>query len=100
MTTVLLIVIAVSLLVILVGLIVVGVTAYRLYKHVRRIQDEVEPQVQVLMAKQATAMEMMARIEEKQSKLGDGMQRASASVSKLTYLASEYKDATNRLKGY
>ncbi|MHB8867606.1 MAG: hypothetical protein ACYC6T_10790 [Thermoleophilia bacterium] len=100
MTTVLLIVIAVSLLVILVGLVVVGVTAYRLYKHVRRIQDEVEPQVHDLMAKQATAMELMTRIEEKQSKLGDGMQRASASVSKLTYLAAQYKDATNRFKGY
>lgn len=100
MTTVLLIVIAVSLLVILVALIVVGVTAYRLYKHVRLIQHQVEPQVNELIAKQETAMTILASIEERQATLGDRMQRASASVSRLTYLTSEFTAATNRLKGY
>lgn len=100
MTTVLLIVIAFSLLVILAALIFVGVVGYRLYKHVRRIQEEVEPQVQEIMAKQATTMELVARIEENQARLGDGVQRASASMARLSYLASEYRAATNRFKGY
>lgn len=100
MTTALLIVIALSLLVILAALIIVGVTAYRLYKHVGRIQEEVEPQVQDILSKQATAMDLVASIEEKQAMLGDRMQRASASVSRLSYLASQYTTATNRFKGY
>ncbi|MHB0981019.1 MAG: hypothetical protein ACYC5Q_13295 [Thermoleophilia bacterium] len=100
MTTVLLIVIALSLLVIVAALIVVGVTGYRLYKHVRRIQKELEPQVQEILSKQATTMDLVARIEEKQAMLGGRMQRASASVSTLGYLASQYTTAANRFKGY
>lgn len=99
-TTVLLIVIAVSLLAILAALIFVGVTAYRLYKHARRIQEEMDPQMQGILGKQAAAMDLVASIEAKQAMLGNRMQRATASLSRVTYLASQFATATNRLRGY
>ncbi len=100
MTTVLLVVIAVSLVTIAAALTYTGITAYRLYRQVRRIQEQVDPHIQEFTRKQAQTTELLSRLERHQADLSAGVQRATASTSKLSYLVSEFGEARNKFRGY
>lgn len=100
MNTVLLVVIAVSLVTIALALVYTGLTAYRLYRQVRQIQGEVEPHVREFTRKQAQTMESLSRLDEHQAEMSKGVERAAASASKLGYLMSEFGEARNKFRGY
>lgn len=100
MNTVLLVAIAVSLVIIAAALVYTGLTAYRLYRQVRQIQGQVEPHIQEFTRKQAQTMELLSLLEQHQVELSKGVQRATASASKLGYLVSELGEARNKFRGY
>ena len=100
MNTVLLVAITVSLVTIAAALVYTGIIAYRLYRQVRQIQEQVEPHIQEFTRKQAQITELMSRIEQRQGDLSEGAQRATASASKLGYLLSEFGEARNKFRGY
>ncbi|HZK49552.1 MAG TPA: hypothetical protein VFD74_08130 [Thermoleophilia bacterium] len=100
MNTVLLFVIAASLVIMAAALAYTGVTAYRLYKQVRGIQELLEPHLQEFTRKQAQTTELLSSIERRQGDLSGRMQRATASASTLGYLFSEFGEARDKLRGY
>ncbi|MBU2602565.1 MAG: hypothetical protein KKA32_10425 [Actinobacteria bacterium] len=100
MTTVLLIIIALSLVIIVVALVILGLSAYRLYKTVRRIQAEVDPQVNEILAKQGAITERLGNIEENQIVINHRLEKISSAAAGLGVLTSEFTKAKSRLKGY
>lgn len=100
MNTILLVVIAVSLAIIAAALVYTGLTAYRLYRQVRQIQEQVDPHIQEFTRKQTQTMELLSRLEKHQAEMSKGVERATASASKLGYLMSEFGEARNKFRGY
>jgi hypothetical protein len=56
--------------------------------------------MQEFTRKQAQTTELLSRIEQRQADLSEGVKKAGASASDLGYLASEFGEARNRLRGY
>lgn len=100
MTTVLLIVIALSLVIVVVALVIVGLSAYRLYKTVRRIREEVDPRVNEILRKQTVTMERLSSIEQHQIAINDRLEKVSSAAARLGVLTSEFSKAKDRLRGY
>lgn len=100
MTTVLLIMIALSLVIIVMALVILGLSAYRLYKTVRRIQKDVDPQVNEILAKQGAITERLGNIEENQIIISARLEKISSAAAGLGVLTSEFNEAKNRLRGY
>lgn len=97
MNTLLIIVIAVSLLVVLAALILVARRVYTLYKVVNDVRHHVDNEIQVIMAGQERALGRLESIQRNQALIEERSARLSANMNRLSYLSSEFSGAKSRL---
>ncbi len=95
--TALLIVILFSVGLVVVGLALVTIRAYRLYRKAKAVRTEIERPAQEILRRQEIAMELADSLAQRQALLTERMQLASRSVGRLTYLIGELNTAKSRL---
>jgi len=82
---------------VVVGLVLVGREARRLYRKVQEAQEEVMPHMEVLIAGQEQAMALADKISRRQEDLVNQLQETGESIGNLADLISELEDAQKQL---
>jgi hypothetical protein len=79
------------------GLIVAIRAGWRLYKMGRRVQRDIEVEVQAIMVRQEQVLERMSSIEQKQQVLTGRLERLKGATGRLGFVLGQLSDARARI---
>jgi len=82
---------------VLIGLVVVGLQARRLYRKMQEVQQQVTPHIEALLAGQEQAMALADKISRRQEALSKELKETQASVESLAGLLGDLQEANEQL---
>lgn len=82
---------------VVIGLVLVGLRALRLYRKIQEAQQQITPHIEALLAGQEQAMALADKISRRQEALADQLHETAASVGSLAGLLGELREAQEQL---
>jgi uncharacterized membrane-anchored protein YhcB (DUF1043 family) len=82
---------------VVIGLVLVGLQALRLYRKVQEVQRQVKPQMEALLARQERTMALADMISRRQETLANQLHETAASVGSFAGLLGELREVQEQL---